>query len=71
MSRGARQDAFKQCRGEGVLVGSLSMQRRARRLYDPELLAFVDLDAELLLRLHREEPRGYQASLRFDGVLTG
>jgi len=32
-------------------------QRRARRLYDPELLAFVDLDAELLLRLHREDMR--------------
>ena len=30
---------------------------RARRLYDPELLAFVDLDAELLLRLHREDMR--------------
>ena len=38
-------------------MGSLSMQRRARRLYDPELLAFVDLDAELLLRLHREDMR--------------
>ena len=30
---------------------------RARRVYDAEVLAFVDLDAELLLRLHREDMR--------------
>ncbi|KAH8078843.1 protein kinase [Aureococcus anophagefferens] len=30
---------------------------RARRVYDPEVLAFIDLDAELLLRLHREDMR--------------
>ncbi len=30
---------------------------RARRVYDSEVLAFIDLDAELLLRLHREDMR--------------
>lgn len=30
---------------------------RARRAYDPDLLEFIDLDAELLLRLHREDMR--------------
>lgn len=38
-------------------VGQVTDWFRARRLYDPELLAFVDLDAELLLRLHREDMR--------------
>lgn len=30
---------------------------RARRAYDPDLLQFIDLDSELLLRLHREDMR--------------
>jgi len=30
---------------------------RARRAYDPDVLAFLDLDADLLLRLHREDMR--------------
>jgi len=30
---------------------------RARRVYDPDVLEFLDLDADLLLRLHREDMR--------------
>ncbi|KAJ8599669.1 hypothetical protein CTAYLR_005422 [Chrysophaeum taylorii] len=30
---------------------------RARRAYDPDVLEFIDLDCELLLRLHREDMR--------------
>jgi len=49
-----RRDARRRLR---AWVGQAVDWFRARRLYDPELLAFVDLDAELLLRLHREDMR--------------
>ena len=63
-----RRDARRRLR---AWVGQAVDWFRARRLYDPELLAFVDLDAELLLRLHREDMRGYHLSRRFDGALSG
>ena len=54
-----RRDARRRLR---AWVGQAVDWFRARRLYDPELLAFVDLDAELLLRLHREDMRVTRSS---------